>query len=212
MVQQIDVLTSNIDLDEEDEQGAFSGLPQESMHQANHIGVVALVHNANKVTEPSQRDSSCAGVKLRTTRSVSDHSLAAVTSARSDSHPATQIHTNPSSCVHDLVSVESTNSSQMNHTSALGIQRTKSTANGDCLRARPPRAKVKELQHRKNRTDHIKDLEPPYPPAQINLAKKTQRPPPYPHNGLVKVPSKDSNVPKTPPYPGKHKQLTSTMV
>lgn len=199
MVQQIDVLTSNIDLGEE-EQRPLSGLPQDSMHQTNRIGVVALVHNAN-------RD----GVKSQTTCSLSDCSLAAVISACPDSHPTTKIHTNPSSCVHGLVTVESADSSQMNHTSALEIHRTKSTANGDCLRARPPRAKVKELQHPRNRTDHTKNPEPPYTLAPISLAK-TQRPPPYPQNGLVKVPSKDSNVQKTPPYPGKHKQLTTTMV
>lgn len=182
------------------------------MPQANRIGVVALVHNANRDAESPQRDSKRTRVKSHPTRSLSDHSLATVISARPDSHPATKIHTNPSSCIHGLVAVESTDSNQMNHTSALEIQRTKSTANGDCLRARPPRAKVKELQHPKSRTDHTKHPEPPYPLAPLSLAKKTQRPPPYPQNGLVKVPSKDLNVPKTPPYPGKHKQLTSTMV
>ncbi|MCJ8745157.1 hypothetical protein PDJAM_G00127160 [Pangasius djambal] len=210
VVQQIDVLTSSIDLGEE-EQGPFNGLPQESMHQANRIGVVALVHNANRDAESLQRDRMRARVKSQTTHSLSDHSLVTVISTCPDSHPTTKSHANPSSRVPGLVTVESADSSQMNHTSALELQKTTSTANGDCLRARPPRAKVKELQHPRSRTDHTKNLDPPYPLAPISLAK-TQRPPPYPQNGLVKVPSKDSNVLKTPPYPGKQKQLTSTMV
>lgn len=210
VVQQIDVLTSDIDLGEE-EQGLFNGQPQESMHRAKRIGVMALVHNANRDAESPQRDSTRAIVKSQTTRSLSDHSLSAVISSLPDSHSATKIHTNPSTQSHGLVTVESAQSSQMNHTSALEIQRTRSTANGDCLRARPPRAKVKELQHLRNRTDHTKNPDPPYPLAPINTVK-TQRPPPYPQNGLVKAPSRDSNVLKTPPYPGKQKQLTSTMV
>lgn len=181
------------------------------MDQANRIGVVALVHHANRGAESPHRDNTCAGVKSKTTCSPSDHSLAAVISVRSDSHPATNIHANPSSCVHGLVTVESADSSQMNHAPALEIQKTKSIANGDCLRARPPRAKVKELQHPRNRTNHTNNSDPPYPPASISLAK-TQKPPPYPQNGQVKLPSKDLHVPKTPPYPGKHKQLTFTMV
>ncbi|KAF7692448.1 uncharacterized protein si:ch211-178n15.1 [Silurus meridionalis] len=209
VVQQIDVLTSSIDLGEE-EQGPFNGLPQESMHQANRIGVVALVHNANRNAESIQSVHMCAGVKSQTSRSLSDHSLAPVISCP-ESHPTTKIHTNPSSRVHAPMTVESAYSNQMNHTSVLEIQRTKGTANGDCLRARPPRAKVKELQHQKTKTDYTKNPDPPYPLAPISLAK-TQRPPPYPQNGLVKVPSKDLNVLKTPPYPGKQKELISTMV
>lgn len=181
------------------------------MHQANRIGVVALVHNANRDAESPQRDSTYVSVKSQTTCSLSDHSLAGVIASLPDSHSATKIPTNPSSRVHGRVTVESADSTWMNHTSALELQRTKSTANGDCLRARPPRAKVKELQHPRNRTDHKKNPDPPYPLTPISLAK-TQRPPPYPQNGLVKVPSKNSNVLKTPPYPGKQKQISSTMV
>lgn len=210
MVQQIDVLTSNIDLGEE-EQGPFNGLPQESTHHANRIGVVALVHNVSRDAESPERDSTHAGVRPQCTRSLSNHSLTAVISARPDNHPTREIHTNLASHAHGLMTVESADSSQMNHTSALELQKTKSTANGDCLHARPPRAKVKELQHPRSRTDHTKNPDPPYPLAPISSVK-TKRPPPYPQNGLVKGPPKDSNVLKTPPYPGKQKRLTSTMV
>ncbi|KAK3534460.1 hypothetical protein QTP86_015191 [Hemibagrus guttatus] len=210
VVQQIDVLTSNIDLGEE-EQGPFNGLLQESTHHASRIGVVALVHNVKRDAESPERDSTHAGVRPQRTRSLSNHSLTAVISARPDNHPAPEIHTNPSSRAHGLMTVESADSSQMNHTSALELQKTKSTANGDCLRARPPKAKVKELQHTRSRTDHTKNPDPPYPLTPIS-STKTKRPPPYPQNGLVKGPSKESNVLKTPPYPGKQKQLTSTMV
>ncbi|KAK2868345.1 hypothetical protein Q7C36_000216 [Tachysurus vachellii] len=210
VVQQIDVLTSNIDLGEE-EQGPFNGLPQESMHHSNRIGVVALVHNVNRDVESPERDSTHNGVGPQRTRSLLDHSFTAVFSARLDNHPAKETHTNPSSRAHGLMTVESADNSQMNHTSALEHPKTKCTANGDCLRARPPRTKVKELQHPRSRTDHTKNPDPTYTLAPLSLAK-TKRPPPYPQNGLVKGPSKDSNVLKTPPYPGKQKQLTSTMV
>ncbi|TSP09087.1 hypothetical protein Baya_10709 [Bagarius yarrelli] len=161
VVQQIDVLTSNIDLGEE-AQEPFNGLPQESTHYANHA-------------EFPERDSAHAGVRIQSTCSLSDYSMTAVISACPDNHPASEIHTNPSSNAHGLMTVESADSSQMSHTSALELQKTKNTANGDCLRARPPKAKVKELQHPKGKTDPTKNPDPP-PLAQISLVK-TKRPP-----------------------------------
>ncbi|KAL6468035.1 hypothetical protein MHYP_G00237120 [Metynnis hypsauchen] len=175
VVQQIDILTSNIDLGEE-EQSPCNRPPQDPRHQGNRFGVVALVHNSNGDMESTQRDGA---------------------------RP---------------VAVESAGSREMNHASATETQRTKSTANGDCLRARPPRVKVKDLQYQRSRVDHMalsKNPEPSFPLTTFGLPK-TQKPPPYPQNGHAKIPPQDSShasdALKIPPYSGKHKQLTSTMV
>ncbi|KAI4879339.1 hypothetical protein NFI96_015706 [Prochilodus magdalenae] len=217
VVQQIDILTSNIDLGEE-EQSPCNSPPQDPRHQGNRFGVVALIHNSDRDVESPQRDGARPGVRSRTTHSLSDHSIAAVAASRANSHITTKNHTNPSSPVHGPVAVESAGGGGVNHASATETQRTKSTANGDCLRARPPRVKVKDLQHQRSRADHTassKNLEPSFPLTYTGLAK-TQKPPPYPQNGQVKMPPQDSSLPsnalKIPAYSGKQKQLTSTMV
>ncbi|XP_066513250.1 uncharacterized protein [Hoplias malabaricus] len=217
VVQQIDILTSNIDLGEE-EQNPCNGPPQDYRQPGSRFGVVALVHNANSDMEPPQRDGAQPGVKSRTAHSLTDHGIAAVASSRASNHTATKNHTNGSSPVHGPVAVESAGSGGMNHASATETQRTKSTANGDCLRARPPRVKVKDLQHQRSKMVHTvpsKFLEPPFPLTPAGLVK-TQKPPPYPQNGQVKMPPQDSrhpsNVLKIPPYPGKQKHLSTTMV
>ncbi|KAL7842298.1 hypothetical protein SRHO_G00239870 [Serrasalmus rhombeus] len=217
VVQQIDILTSNIDLGQE-EQGPCNRPLQDPRHQGNRFGVVALVHNSNGDMELTQRDSARPGIRSRTIHSLSDHSIAPVAASCDNSHTTTKNYTNPSSPVHGPVAVESAGSGEMNHASATETQRTKSTANGDCLRARPPRVKVKDLQHQRSRVDHMalsKNPEPCFPLTTFGLPK-TQKPPPYPQNGHAKIPPQDSshasNALKIPPYSGKHKQLTSTMV
>ncbi|XP_062843653.1 uncharacterized protein si:ch211-178n15.1 [Trichomycterus rosablanca] len=208
VVQQIDILTSNIDLEKEDQEHV-NGLPQDASPQSNRIGVVALVHNSNGDVEIPQTDSVRPGVKWWTNRSQSDHGLATVAT---DIHAGTTPQTNPSARVHGLVTAVSADS--LNHTSATETYRTQSNGNGECLRARPPRDKVKDPQLQKNRADittQSKTPEPPFPLVPVVMAK-TQRPPPYPQNGQVKKPPQDSNDMKKPPYPGKQKQISSTIV
>ncbi|KAG9278668.1 hypothetical protein AMEX_G6567 [Astyanax mexicanus] len=226
VVQQIDILTSNIDLGGE-EQRPCNGPLQDPRHQGNRFGVVALVHNSNgDMMESTTRDKSSrpGQVKSRTAHSSSDHSIASVAAmaaSHANSRTATKNHTNPSSPVHTTFAVESAGCRGMNHTSATESQRTKSSANGDCLRARPPRVRVKDLQNQRSRLDYVLPSklssipEPSFPLTPIGLSK-TQKPPPYPQNGQAKMPNQDvshsSNGLKTPPYCGKQKQLTSTMV
>ncbi|XP_072524908.1 uncharacterized protein [Salminus brasiliensis] len=218
VVQQIDILTSNIDLGEE-ELRPCNGLPQDPRHkgnQGNRFGVVALVHNSNGDMESLLRDSSRPGqVKSRTTHSLSDHSIA---TSRANSHTVTKNHTNPSTPVHSPFVVESAGCRGMNHTSATETQRTISTANGDCLRARPPRVRVKDLQHQRSRVDHVVPSKSPEPCFALTPTgiSKSQKPPPYPQNGQLKMLPQDlshsSNALKIPPFRGKQKQLSSTMV
>lgn len=217
MVQQIDILTSNIDLGEE-EQSPCNGPPPDPKLQGNRFGVVALVHTSNGDMESPQRDGARPGGKPWTSHSLSDHSIAAAASSRARSHSAAKNHTNPSSPVHRSVAVESVGSRGVNHVSAIETVRTKSTANGDCLRARPPRVKVKDLQHQRSRVDHMVRCKSPEPsfPRTLNGLAKTQTPPPYRQNGQVKMPPQDlshpSNAMKITPHSGKQKQLNSTMV
>lgn len=213
VVQQIDILTSNIDLNEE-HQGSTQSLPQEPRDQVHRIGVVALVHNTE--SESTAGNIPRPGVKSWTTRSLSAQSLVAISSSRISSRVATKTHTNLSDGVRGFVTSESADG--LNHMSATENHRTKSISNGHCLKSRPPSGKLKESQHQRTRTmNHNAISKTPSPPFPIEpvVSAKTQRPP-YAQNGVVKKFPQDSHQPPNDltlaSLPEKQKQLNSTMV
>lgn len=208
VVQQIDILTSSIDLEKEDEE-PVDGLQQDTRHQGNGIGVVALVNNSNRDVQIPQMDSVRPGVKWWTKRSKSDHGLATVAN---EFEPGTKPQANSSARFHGLVTAMSVDS--LNHTSATETYRTQSTGDGECLRARPPKGKVKDLRLQQSRADITTQLKTPEPPFSLVpvVMPKTQRPPPYPQNGQVKKPLHNSNDLKKPSCPGKQRQISSTIV
>ncbi|XP_035383986.1 uncharacterized protein si:ch211-178n15.1 [Electrophorus electricus] len=188
VVQQIDLLTSNIDLKED------------PGHHGDCFGVVEIIQDSEGDAESLQQGG------VRTTLLQSEGGLAAGTSGRRDLDVACPP-------AHGPVAKESADSKRAVATCA---QCTNSVANGDCLPARPPKAKVKELWHQRRKTDHVAPSKPPKPPFPLAGLIKTQRPLPCPQNGQVKMALQESNQPpdimKIPHYPGKQKQFPSTVV
>lgn len=165
VVQQIDVLTSNIDLNEEETSPSSNGLSQDAT-KSSQTDVVALIHYSN-------------GEEDTTSDSSLTHS------------PVDLVHNNSPSLMgnHTLPSppVEDKGKRVVKQTSE-----TQRTLNGNCL------------PHRTARKGQLENHRPPIVPVACTNSNKTHRPPPYPQNGQVKM--------RTPPYPGKHKMLSSTIV
>ncbi|KAK7163761.1 hypothetical protein R3I93_007736 [Phoxinus phoxinus] len=166
VVQQIDVLTSHIDLDEE-ETSPSNGLPPDAT-RSSQTDVVALIHYSNG-EEDTTSDSSLA------------HSP--VDLVHNNSHSPMRNHTIPSPHEQRSVTAED---------KAKRVKETQRTLNGNCL------------PHRTARKGQLENHRPPIVPVVCTNSSKTHRPPPYPQNGQVKM--------RTPPYPGKHKMLSSTVV
>ncbi|XP_051989682.1 uncharacterized protein si:ch211-178n15.1 [Xyrauchen texanus] len=181
VVDQIDILTSNIDLSE----GESS--PSNGLH-SNRNSAVALVHNSNTEQEVSQRNGVQNDTKTRTSCSSITHSPVSVDVVHTNSPTPMRNHVNLSPCQQRLATVEDKDRNVGKQISEM--QRIKSTSNGTCLPHRTDKVKPE---------NHKGQLENHRPPSN-----KTQRPPPYPQNGQVKI--------RTPPYPGKPKSLSSTIV
>lgn len=97
-------------------------------------------------------------------------------------------HSNSSPTKQHDINIEDKSSKHSSET-----QRTHRTANGNCV------------AHRIAKKVQLETHKPPIVPVVCtNNSNKTHRPPPYPQNGQVKM--------RTPPYPGKHKTLSSTVV
>lgn len=173
VVQQIDVLTSNIDLGE-DEPSLSKGLSQDAT-KSSRIGVVALIHNSNSEEDMSTSNSSLA------------HSPVTVDLVHINSPSPMRNCTSPSPPEQRSVTVEDKGKRVVKKSSE-----TQRTANGNCL------------PHRTARKGQLENHRPPAALAVCTNSNKTQRPPFYPQNGQVKM--------RTPPYPGKHKMLSSTVV
>ncbi|XP_016090158.1 uncharacterized protein [Sinocyclocheilus grahami] len=173
VVQQIDILTSNIDLGE-DEPSPSNGLSQDAT-KSSRTGVVALIHNSNSEEDMSTSNSSLA------------HSPVTVDFVHINSPSPMTNCTNPSPPEQRSVTAEDKGKRVVKQSSE-----TQRTANGNCL------------PHRTARKGQLENHRPPVAPAVCTNSNKTQRPPPYPQNGQVKM--------RTPPYPGKHKTLSSTVV
>ncbi|XP_051554845.1 uncharacterized protein LOC127441441 [Myxocyprinus asiaticus] len=187
VVQQIDILTSNIDLTEEDPSPS-NGIAQDGRHRSSWTSVVALIHNSNAEQEVSQRNGVQNDTKTRTSCSSITHSPVSVNAIHTDSPPPMRNQVSPSPTQQQLATVEDKDSKVGKQNSEM--QRIKNKANGTCL---PHRTYKVKPQHHKGQLENHR------PPSN-----KTQRPPPYPQNGQVKM--------RTPPYPGKHKTLSSTIV
>ncbi|XP_051985424.1 uncharacterized protein LOC127645787 [Xyrauchen texanus] len=185
VVQQIDILTSNIDLTEEDPSPA-NGIAQDGRRRSSRTSVVAIVHHSNAEQEASQRNGVQNDTKTRTSCSSVAHSPVSVNAILIDSPPPMRNNSSPSPT--QLATLEDKDSKVGKQNSEM--QSIKNKANGTCL---PHRTYKVKPQHHKGQ------LENHGPPSN-----KTQRPPPYPQNGQVKL--------RTPPYPGKHKTLSSTIV
>lgn len=170
VVQQIDVLTSNIDLDEE-ETSPSNGLSQDAT-KSSQTDVVALIHYSNG-EEDTTYDSSLA------------HSP--VDLVHNNSHSPMRNHTSLSPPEKRSITVEDKGKRVVKQTSE-----TQRMLNGNCL------------PHRTARKGQLENHRPPIVPVVCTNSNKTHRPPPYPQNGQVKM--------RTPPYPGKHKMLSSTIV
>ncbi|KAI2667990.1 Protein Largen [Labeo rohita] len=176
VVQQIDILTSNIDLGE-DEPSLSNGLSQDAT-KSSRTGVVALIHNSN-----SEED-------VTTSNSSLINSPVTVDLARINGPSPTRTRTSPSPPEQRSVTVEDKGKRVVKQSSET--QRTPRTANGNCL------------PHRTARKGQLENHKPPVAPVVCTNSNKTHRPPPYPQNGQVKM--------RTPPYAGKHKMLSSTVV
>ncbi|XP_016388248.1 uncharacterized protein LOC107723990 isoform X2 [Sinocyclocheilus rhinocerous] len=176
VVQQIDILTSNIDLGE-DEPILSNGLSQDAT-KSSRTGVVALMHNSNGEEDMSTSNSSLA------------HSPVTVDLVHINSPWPMRNRTSPSPPEQRSVTVEDKGKRVVKQSSET--QRTQRTANGNCL------------PHRTARKGQLENHRPPVAPVVSTNSNKTHRPPPYPQNGQVKM--------RTPPYPGKHKTLSSTIV
>lgn len=170
VVQQIDILTSSIDLGEE-EPSPSNGLSQDP-NKSSQTDVMALIHNSNGEDDTSTSDSSLA------------HSPDLV---RINSPSPMRNHTSPSPPERRSVAVEDKGKRVVKQSSE-----TQRTVNGSCL------------PHRTARKGPLENHRPPIVPVVCTNSNKTHRPPPYPQNGQVKM--------RTPPYPGKHKMLSSTVV
>ncbi|KAG1929270.1 protein Largen [Pimephales promelas] len=173
VVQQIDVLTSHIDLDEE-ETSPSNGLSQDAS-RSSRTDVVALIHYSNG-EEDTTSDSSLA------------HSP--VDLVHNNSPSPMRNHISLSSPEQRPITVEDKDRRVAKQTSET--QRTQRTLNGNCL------------PHRTARKGQLENHRPPVVPIVYTNSNKTHRPPPYPQNGQLKM--------RTPPYPGKHKMLSSTVV
>ncbi|XP_076847456.1 uncharacterized protein LOC143493145 [Brachyhypopomus gauderio] len=190
VVEKIDLLTSNIDLGESEDQDP--GL------YGNCFGVVALIHDSEGETECLQQG----GVRQGGLRTTSSPSPSFVSSCVPVHGP-------------DAV-VEFAERKRVNHMLTADVQRAKILANGDCLLARPPRAKVKEVWHRRTGVDRVALSKTPEQLFPLVGSAKTQRPLQYPQNGQVKTPLQEPNcspdILKMPRYPRKKKQFPSTVV
>ncbi|XP_067309451.1 uncharacterized protein si:ch211-178n15.1 [Pseudorasbora parva] len=171
VVQQIDILTSNIALDEE-EPSPSNGLSQDAI-KSSQTDVVALIHNSNVDEDTSTSDSSLT------------HSPVDLPHYNSPS--PMRNHTSPSLPEHRSLTVEDKSKRVVKQSS-----KTQRTVNGNCL---PQRTAMK---------GQLENHRPPIVPVGYTNSNKTHRPPAYPQNGQVKM--------RTPPYPGKHKTLSSTVV
>lgn len=176
VVQQIDILTSNIDLGEE-EPSPSNGLSQDAT-KSSQTDVVALIHNSHGEEDTSTSDSSLA------------HSPVAVDLVHISSPSPMRNHTSSPPLDQRSVTVEDKGKRVAKQSSET--QRTQRTVNGSCL------------PHRTARKGQLENHRPPIVPAVCTNSNKTHRPPPYPQNGQVKI--------RTPPNPGKHKMLSSTIV
>ncbi|XP_051556839.1 uncharacterized protein LOC127442680 [Myxocyprinus asiaticus] len=180
VVQQIDILTSNIDLSE--------GEPSPSNgHNSSRTSDVALVHNSNNEQEVLQRNGVHNDTKTSTSSSSITHSPVSVDVVHTNSPPPMRNHVNLSPNQQRLATVED---KDRNGKQNSEMQKIKSTANGTCLPHRTD--KVKPENHK----GQLENYRPP--------SNKTQRPPPYPQNGEVKI--------RTSPYPGKPKMFSTTIV
>ncbi|XP_059357073.1 uncharacterized protein LOC132095982 [Carassius carassius] len=173
VVQQIDILTSNIDLGE-DEPSLSNALSQDAT-KSSRIGVVALIHNSNSEEDVSTSNSSIA------------HSPVTVDLVHINSPSPMRNCTSLSPPEQRSVTVEDKGKRVVKQSSE-----TQRTANGNCL------------PNRTARKGQMENHRPPAAPEVCTNSNKTQRPPPYPQNGQVKM--------RMPPYPGKHKTLSSTVV
>ncbi|KAK2900403.1 hypothetical protein Q8A67_008518 [Cirrhinus molitorella] len=173
VVQQIDILTSNIDLGE-DEPSLSNGLPQDAT-KSSRTGVVALIHNSNSEEDISTSNSSLV------------NSPVTVDFTHVNGPSPMRNRTSPSPPEQRSVTVEDKGKRVVKQSSE-----TQRTANGNCL------------PHRTARKGQLENHKPPVAPIACTNSNKTHRPPPYPQNGQVKM--------RTPPYPGGHKTLSSTVV
>ncbi|XP_059418969.1 uncharacterized protein LOC132154436 [Carassius carassius] len=176
VVQKIDILTSNIDLGE-DEPSLSNGLSQDNT-KSSRTGVVALIHNSNGEEDMSTSNSSL------------EHSPVTLDLVHINSPSPMRNCISPSPPEQRSVTVVDKGKRVVKQSSET--QRTQRMANGNCL------------LHQTARKGLLENHRPTVAPEVCTNSNKTHRPPPYPQNGQVKM--------RTPPYSGKHKMLSSTIV
>nr|XP_055057209.1 uncharacterized protein si:ch211-178n15.1 [Misgurnus anguillicaudatus] len=190
VVQQIDILTSNIDLSEE-EPSLSNGYLHDAQHRSSNWtnavspGVQGESPKDQSDTTPETSDSSITHYPLD------------VDIVHINDPAAMRNHTNLSPPDQRSISAENNSRTVVQQSSELHGMR--STANGTCLPHRTHKVKTNGHQHHKG---ELENHMPPF--SLVGTKSKNHRPPPYPQNGQVKT--------QTAPCPGKHKTISSTIV
>ncbi|XP_041952005.1 uncharacterized protein si:ch211-178n15.1 [Alosa sapidissima] len=201
VVQQIDVLTSSIDIDEDEPGRRTSHEPVLQQHTVYHE-VKALVHR------PAGAHSSQEQKQQQQLLGTNGHHT-----------PTTPTPTSkPSTCHPSVTRRGHTTAGNLPRAAALipGHEAAKdqSKMNGSCLAPRPPRDRVKDAQRRRI------ELSSPSSSLIANGAATTSvkghKSPPYPnHNGRVETLHEDSDVSmgalRTTAHAGKGRQLSTAM-
>ncbi|KAL2097085.1 hypothetical protein ACEWY4_006292 [Coilia grayii] len=213
VVQQIDVLTSNIDLGDDEESNRQTSHEPLLQQQAVCHEVKALVHRpaetAQHLPEPQ--------LQLQGINGHSNPMVPATppaSSKPSTCHPPVTRRGHPAPAAGDLHRVKAPG---LVH----GAARDRTKMNGSCVAPRPPRDRVKDAQRRRLELASvplaIQSSSHPLLPANGSAAPvENHKPPPYPnHNGRVETLHKDPDGSlgslRTAAHTGKGRQLSTAV-
>ncbi|XP_062378022.1 uncharacterized protein si:ch211-178n15.1 [Sardina pilchardus] len=216
VVQQIDVLTSSIDVEEDEPGRRTSQEPVLQQHTVHHE-VKALVHRpagARSSQEQKQQQP-----EQQQPLGINGHH----TPTPGPPTPTPTPTPKPSTCHPSVTRQGHTTAGDLPRVAALipghEAAKDRSKMNGNCVAPRPPRDRVKDAQRRRIELSSPSGLliaNGAANTATTTTSVKGHKPPPYPnHNGRVETLHKDSDVSlgalRTAAHTGKGRQLSTAV-